>query len=642
MIEKFQQSLARKISLIISLVLILIFTALASYFYEFANEELKKNTLEKTELRARLIADEVSNIFENAAIITDQIGNHSEIKKFLFTADSKKTLSENIYIDSVQKTLIEIQSSDPLLFTSWVGNEKANFYYDNFGVIPDDSYDVRKRPWYPIAISSENVGFTPPYIEWGTGKIVICSVKALRENGSIYGFTGVEIVLDKIPEIFGAHKLGNNDINFLISEDGKYIYNEDASKIMTEGILNDSDPLRAYSEEIFGETEKLLPIDYRGAQYFMLSYPVGNSDWRVVSLINQSEMEKDIKDVLLVIIGLFILTVLFAILVIHFVVTKSIRPYKILVDFAKDIANGDFSRNVPQKYIDRKDEMGKMSHSFQTIIDAFRNENETLERHIREKDFELESQYRYIIESEKATSLGNLVAGVAHEINTPLGICVSVTSYMDNLNQDISKRFSEDKISKNALSTYIENNTEALQLLTHNISRAADLVSSFKQVAVNQSVEIRTTFDLRENISVIITSLKHEYKSKNIEITNNCPADLVINSYPGSYFQIFTNLIMNSVHHGFVDRDGGHIEIDVEDRPDMVIIFYKDDGNGITEENLTQIFEPFFTTKRSSGNVGLGMHIIFNIINQLLKGHIYCKSTLGKGVTFTIELPKAF
>ncbi len=642
MMEKFKQSLAHKISFIISLVLILIFTALASYFYEFANEELKKHTLENTELRARLIADEVSNIFENAAIITDQIGNHSEIKKFLLTADNKKTLSENLYIDSVKQTLIEIKSSDPYLFTSWVGNEKANFYYDNFGIIPDDSYDVRKRPWYPIAISSEDVGFTPPYIEWGTGKIVICAVKALREKGDIYGFTGAEIVLDKIPEIFKAHKIGNSDINFLISGDGKYIYNEDASKIMTDVIQNESDPLNGYSGEIFDGTEKLLSVNYNGANYLMFSYPVGNSDWRVVSLISKSDMEKEIKDILFLMIGIFIFTVLFAIVIINFVVTKSIRPYKILVDFAKNIANGDFSKNIPEKYINRKDEMGKMSHSFQTIIEAFRNENEILERHIREKDSELESQYRYLIESEKAISLGNLVAGVAHEINTPLGICVSVTSYMEKLNQDISTKFSEDKMSKKALATYIENNTEALQLIGHNITRAADLVSSFKQVAVNQSVEIRTIFNLFESISVVINSLKHEYKNKNIEITNNCPVELVIHSYPRSYFQMFTILIMNSIHHGFLDRDGGHIIIDVEDHPDKIIIFYRDDGNGITEENLTKIYEPFFTTKRSSGNIGLGMHIIFNIINQLLKGHIYCKSTLGNGVVFKIELPKEF
>lgn len=640
MIKKLQQSLANKISLMISLVLIIIFAALAVYFYEFANEELKRDTMEKTELRAKLIASEVSNIFENAAIITDQIGKHSEIRKFLLTANSKSELSNNSYIDSVRNTLVEIKTSDPYLFTSWVGNEKANFYYDNFGVLPDDSYDVRKRPWYPIALSSNEVGFTPPYVEWGTGKIVICAVKALRQNGKVYGFTGVEIVLDKVPEIFKGHKIGNNDINFLISGDGTYIYNEDTEKTMTESIRNESDPLHDYSSEIFKGSDKFLTIQYNDQNYYMNSYPVGIGDWRVISLIGKDEVEREIRDVSIMMIGIFIMTVLLAILIINIVVTKSVKPYKVLVDYAKHIADGDFSRNVPQKYIDRKDEMGKMAHSFQTIIDVFRNENEMLEQHIKEKDAELEAQYRYILESEKATSLGNLVAGVAHEINTPLGICVSVTSYLDKLNQEIVTKFSEDRLSKNTLSTYIGNNTEAIQLLTTNITRAADLVSSFKQVAVSQNVEVRTVFSLRESISIVQTSLKHEITNRNIHVANNCPDHIMVNSYPGAFFQIFTNLVMNSVYHGFVNRDGGHIAFDAEELDDKIVIYYRDDGGGMSEEILAKMYEPFYTTRRNTGNIGLGMHIIFNIVNQLLKGRIYCKSTMGTGVLFTIEMPK--
>lgn len=267
-------------------------------------------------------------------------------------------------------------------------------------------------------------------------------------------------------------------------------------------------------------------------------------------------------------------------------------------------------------------------------------ERTSLEQLVSERTQELEFAMRELLEREKLASLGSLVSGIAHEINTPLGVAVSAASYVDTVTRENHKKLDEGVLTKTGLTKFMENVTEGLDIMTSNLSRAATLVNSFKQISVNQTYEAISTFKLKEYLEMILISLKHELKVKKVDIRINCSDTLTITSYQGALTQVFTNLIMNALTHAFENMETGEIIIDIDDDAHHIHIQFTDNGSGINDEHITRIFEPFFTTKRGSGGSGLGLNIVYNIVTNKLGGKISCQSKLGSGTTFDVELPK--
>lgn len=251
----------------------------------------------------------------------------------------------------------------------------------------------------------------------------------------------------------------------------------------------------------------------------------------------------------------------------------------------------------------------------------------------------LNDTQKQLIESEKMASLGSIVAGVAHEINTPLGIGIASASFIGKINSEFRKKLLQGQLSKNDLKRFTQDINDSIDMLNVNLNRAAELIKNFKQVAVNQSNDIKVKFNLKENIDSIIISLKHEYKRSKHIINNNCDNSIIIDSYPGAFSQIFTNFIMNSLKHGFKDKNNGIVNISACVDGSILRIIYSDDGIGITKENLEKIYEPFFTTGRQYGSCGLGLNVVYNIITQKLKGCIRCESDYGNWVKFIVEIP---
>jgi len=607
--------------------------------FNFNYKQVVDNKTTQTYLRAQSISKDVKNIFENASMITDQMAIHSEIQHYLKTAVSRETIIDNQYYESVFNTLVKIKESNDIHFSAWIANEKANFYIDSLGYVSDDNYDVKNRPWYEVAINSEMVSFTPPYIEWETKEVVVSSIKALREKKEVYGFVVVDIVLDNIPIIFETEKQGVNDKNFLISKDGTYIYHEDANKIINSKITDLNDPLFEYHEIIRECTGELFDVVYEGHNYLMMSYLIDDNGWKVINLIDKELIQIQVAKIAFATTLIFITVLVSSILLVRFSTKRSTKPYSVLVNFAKDIAKGELSKNIPDIYLKRTDEMGKISKSFQVIIDTFRKENVILEEKIKEKNIELETQYKHIIETERITSLGSLVVGIAHEINTPLGVGISSSSYLELKNNEIQSKFNSHKITQSDLKDFLEIVSESTEVLNRSLAQASQLVSSFKQISVEQSSELKHSFNICENITTVILSLRQEYKNDSYNITNNLPNDIELNSYPGSFSQIFTNLLTNSFEHGFAEAENGTILINGYKTDDTITITYEDNGRGVSEEELSKIYDPFYTTNRGNGNTGLGMYIVFNIATQKLNGDITSKSVEGEGIQFTITIP---
>ncbi len=278
--------------------------------------------------------------------------------------------------------------------------------------------------------------------------------------------------------------------------------------------------------------------------------------------------------------------------------------------------------------------------------EEIRKLNEELEERVLKRTAELEESLdrlkktqKHLVESEKMVSLGSLVAGVAHEVNTPVGVAVTAASYMHDQTEAIGKKMESEGLSPEALSKYFRSAMEASRLILSNLKRAADLIRSFKQVAVDQSAEERRKFNLRLYIDELLLSIRPRYKKTNHHIEVKCPEHLEIDGFPGAFAQILTNLIMNSLIHGFEQMDSGTIIIEAEGHETGIRLVYRDNGKGMRPEVLKKIFDPFFTTKRSHGGTGLGMHLVYNLVTQTLSGTIECQSTPGEGSVFTLELP---
>lgn len=252
----------------------------------------------------------------------------------------------------------------------------------------------------------------------------------------------------------------------------------------------------------------------------------------------------------------------------------------------------------------------------------------------------LKSAQAELVSQEKLASLGGLVAGVAHEINTPLGICVTATSHMVEELMIMKRQLAEDQLTQDGLLEFIDIFDQSLRIMTTNSQRGAALVRSFKQVAVDQSSESIREFDLRVYLDEVLFSLQPKFKGKKIIVKVDCATGIPMQTYPGALSQVLTNMLTNSLMHGFEGRNKGHIDITAKLDDKLVTIIYSDDGIGMDGDALEKLFEPFFTTKRGQGGSGLGTHIVYNLVNGPLAGSIKATSSPGHGLQYQIRFPR--
>ena len=247
-----------------------------------------------------------------------------------------------------------------------------------------------------------------------------------------------------------------------------------------------------------------------------------------------------------------------------------------------------------------------------------------------------------LVQSEKMSALGGLVAGIAHEINTPVGISLTASSFLEQKTKAIEDLLMSDNMNKGDLEKYLKTASEASSIILTNLKRGASLIQSFKQVAVDQSNEELRYFNFSKCIDETLLSLKPNFKRGGHSVEVHIDDDIYLTNYPGVFSQIFTNLVINSIKHGFGDEiTEGFMEIKASCGTEFLEIQYKDNGVGMDRETIAKIYDPFFTTKRSQGGNGLGMNIVYNLVTQKLKGEIQCKSVLSRGTTFSITIPVA-
>jgi signal transduction histidine kinase len=326
----------------------------------------------------------------------------------------------------------------------------------------------------------------------------------------------------------------------------------------------------------------------------------------------------------------------------------SIRlPLQQIMTAMQAITSGDYNRRV--QGTSARDEVGEMARAVEVFRDNAIAKRETEDELRASKEraetalHELNAAQQNLIDAERLAALGGLVAGVAHEVNNPIGISLTVASSFARRTEMFEAELrSETGLRRSQLDEFVRTSRDAAQQLVGNLQRAGELIQSFKQVAVDRSRAERRQFDLREATDQIIASLRPALKKASISLSVEVPESLLIDGYPGSYGQILTNLFLNAANHAFADGRSGVITISAKPRGnDDVEIIFADNGAGMTPDVQRQAFDPFFTTRRDEGGTGLGLHIVYNLVTQQLGGRMMLDSRPGQGTTFRIIIPRA-
>jgi len=508
------------------------------------------------------------------------------------------------------------------------------------------SKNINDKPSKKIAY----VKYFAPY-DWyiGAGDYIEDMEKTLKKN--------MLHLIDKVREKSGINMTVEDDKGIIISAKnrdciGKNIYNLQSSdgRFYMQEII---DGAKKNTEGFFLRHKKLFK-DLKHKDFLSFARYLKEWNWVIEAggsidvleheIANrQKKLKEDTKNVII----FLIVIMMFALVLVYFVANKFSQNIGKSFDkfelFFKKAANDNINLDIESmEYL----EFEKLAVHTNELVNKIRDLNKKLEERVKIKTKELDTTSKKLkdtelmmIENEKMVALGELVAGVSHEVNTPVGLSLTGITHFSDISKNLKTLYENDNLSKDEFEEFIHVSNELADTITINLKRAVDIIKSFKIVAVDQTSKQMREFNLNDYIHEILLSLRNKTKKMDIDFTVDCDSSMVVNSNPGLISQVLTNLIINSMIHGFEDSKKGKISIIVKKDDKIVNIKYSDNGKGILKENLEKIFEPFYTTKKSKGGSGLGLHIIQKIIVSELNGSIECKSKEGNGVEFYIAFP---
>jgi len=359
----------------------------------------------------------------------------------------------------------------------------------------------------------------------------------------------------------------------------------------------------------------------------------------------QERLDQSLKTIYVLIAGVTALFLLFIVVFGILIVRSIIAPLQDLAQSMDAIVAGDLHNRV--RGVDAKDEIGVMARAIEVFRENAIAKVEAEEELRRSKQrtelayMELRKTQDSLIEAEKLAALGGLVAGVAHEVNNPVGISLTVASSLARRCEVLADELQRGELKRSRLTEFIQGNREAAMQLVSNLQRAGELIQSFKQVAVDRSHIERRVFDLKELTEQVIASLRPGLNKSRVKLAFTCEPGIMMDSYPGPYGQVVTNIVLNAVAHAFEPGEVGFVEIRAAPEDDkQIAIVFSDNGHGMPAEVRRRAFEPFFTTRRSQGGTGLGLHIVHNIVTGRLGGRISVSSEPGSGTTFRVVIPR--
>lgn len=396
--------------------------------------------------------------------------------------------------------------------------------------------------------------------------------------------------------------------------------------------------------QVLGMQNRLLQVEIDGNQAVMATVIQEVADRvRAKEDAAQQRLDQTLRIVFVQAAGIAGIFLVIA-AIIWTLIARSIRvPLDDLAGSMNAIVAGDLER--PPSGLTTTDDIGRMARAVEVFrqnaiekqraeqdLVAAKDRAETALDHLRETQ-------QSLVEAEKLAALGGLVAGVAHEVNNPIGISLTVASTLSRRIDEFAADVERGELRRSRLTEFVQGSREAASQLALNLQRAGEMVQAFKQVAVDRSHADRRHFNLAEATDQIVASLRPTLRRAAVKLEVHVPPDIVLDSYPGPYGQVVTNLFINALTHAFPDGRAGTFVIEAVPEGDQVVMTFRDDGMGMNAEVQRQAYDPFFTTRRGQGGTGLGLNIVFNIVTRRLGGRISLASTPGVGTSFRIVLP---
>ena len=326
------------------------------------------------------------------------------------------------------------------------------------------------------------------------------------------------------------------------------------------------------------------------------------------------------------------------------------RPLMQLTATADAIAAGDIDRRIVPGGTRELRQVGEavnaMNARLRDNLVALREFADVLEQRVDARTAELESSHRQLslameqlVQNEKLAALGSLVAGIAHELNTPIGNALTTATSLRGEMRRFRSEAEGGSLRRSSLNRLLDHGEEAGDIVERNLQRAAQLIGHFKQVAVDQSSDRRRRFDLRHTVDEVVTTLQPRLRRSSHRLSVEGAPGILMDSFPGALEQVVTNLVCNSLDHAFDGREGGQMQIQLVRAGERVHLLYRDDGRGIPRELHKRVFDPFFTTRLGSGGSGLGLYLVHSLVSGTLGGQLSLHSEVGQGVRFLLDLP---
>ncbi len=469
-----------------------------------------------------------------------------------------------------------------------------------------------------------------------------------RFTGNVIGVLLGEVNLKYVWEVISEIKVGETGYAYVVSHEGDLIAHPDINLVLKKQNLKTLPQVRAALNNV--RTPSTTLPNLFGESVFSSRAAIPELGWTVFVERTAEEAYAPLYRSLLRTAVLLLLGLGVAVVASLIISRRVLRPVELFRQGAARIGAGALDHRIE---VQTGDELEALASAFNQMMGQLQESYANLEQKVdlrtqelQAKNGDLETALRQvqemqnqIIMQEKMVALGGLVAGVAHEINTPVGIGVTAASLLGEQTASFRDLYQAGRMKRSDLETYLDMASQSSAMLLSNLNRAAGLIQSFKQVAVDQSTEERRCFPIKAYLDEILLSLCPQLKRTSHEISVYVDDSLELDTFPGAFAQIVTNLVMNSLTHAFAPGERGQITLELNAEADYVNFTYSDNGCGVPAEYREKIFEPFFTTKRGHEGSGLGLHIIYNLVTQKLGGTMYCESTEGKGTRFVMTFP---
>lgn len=522
----------------------------------------------------------------------------------------------------------------------WARSAGSMRYLDDYNDPVGVGYHTQQ--WYqvgrdaPIDRCSWSKAYTDPFTDI---PMVTCTLP-MQENGRFTGVATVDMRLDGIKEILARYGSEQGGYAFALDSTGQILsfplseaqLEHSAGSLMTARELGQQLPWLSETLNRAADLQSPTVVALRddgilgeAAYVNLVKHP--QTGWRIGLVVPQSHMTASAESM-----GLFLMLAIGALLVIVGIVAAIISRNLLgliqqTTQQIRELTHGETAQALDTGAMN---EIGELRQA----VNAYGDKLKSLLNHLENVKDEL-------VQSEKLASLGSLVSGIAHELNTPIGNAMMSSTAIADAKRHFSRQLSH-QVTRNDLNNFIEDVGEGAEIIERNMARAAELIGAFKQLAVDQESANRREFDLYSLVKEVNLSMRPTLQRTPYRLDVDVPEGLHFDSYPGALSQVLINLINNAVVHAFSERSQGCIQITARARPDdWVSLSVKDDGCGIPLELQKHIFDPFYTTKLGQGGSGLGLHITFNLITGVLGGRIDVDSVEGQGSRFTVTLPKS-